>query len=271
MSSPYNNDVKSALMARDFFWEVSRGNVPGHRIVHKFGHNGAVTALTPVCDGGVYQTPTAAVTIAAISDDVDDTAAGAGAQQLTIEYLDSDFVEQIGTLEMNGTTETTETILDVLRIVRAYVSRSGTYATSAAGSQQGTITFKVASAGATWGTIPEIGVSGMGVGQSLIGAYTVPAGHTAYVLTTQASVEVSGTKSADIYFFARSNADDVTTPFSGAMRMKSLVGSVAGVNQANHKSYEAYAAKTDIGFMAFASSSAAVSVDFEMLLVADGY
>ena len=271
MDTRYNQDIGTAKMSKDFFWEVSRGHVPGHRLVHKFGHNGAVTTLTPVCDGGVYQTPTAAVTIAAISDDVDDTAAGAGAQQLTIEYLDSDFVEQIGTLEMNGTTETTETITDVLRIVRAYVSRSGTYATSAAGSQQGTITFRVASAGATWGTIPEIGITGMGVGQSLIGAYTVPAGHTAYVISQQASVEISGSKAADIYFFARSNADDVATPFSGVMRMKGLTASVAGVNQAAHKSYEEYAAKTDIGFMAYAATSAGVSVDFEILLVADGY
>ena len=265
----YNADMGDAQLTRDFFWEVSRGHIAGHRMVHKFGHNNAVTDLAPVCDGGAYQTPTAAVTIAAISDDVDDTAAGAGAQQITIEYLDSDFVMQIGTLEMNGTTETTETVLDVLRIVRAYVSRSGTYATAAAGSQQGTITIRVASAGATWVTIPEIGTTGFAVGQSLIGAYTVPAGETAYLLHAQASVE--GAKPADLYFFSRNAANDVVAPFTGVMRLKGLHTGVDGTITIVHQSYEAYAEKTDIGFMAHANTSAGVSAEFELLLVKEGY
>jgi len=269
MDTRYNQDIGQAKMSKDFFWEVSQGHVPGHRMVHKFGHNSAITALKPVCEGGVFNTPTAVVTIAAISDDADDTAAGAGAQQITIEYIDVNWAEQIGTIEMNGLTETTETIAGVLRINRAYVSRSGTYATAAAGSQQGTITMKVASAGATWATIPEIGTTGFGIGQSLIGAYSIPAGETAYIISAQVSVQ--GAKPADAYFFKRENAEDIVTPYSGIMRMQAIIVGVEGTVPLAHKSYEGYPECTDIGFMAYAATSAEVSVDFELLLVADGY
>lgn len=261
-------EVVKDNMSRDFYLDVAQGQKKGYSTVHKFGRNEAVgTSLVPVCYGGVYQTPTATVTLEAISDDANDTAAGTGAQEITLEYLDSNFVEQTATIEMNGTSATSGTVAGVLRLFRLYVSRSGTYATASSASQNGTITVRVSGAGATWAQIPEVGTTTFGVGQSLIGAYTVPAGKTAYILSTNISVD-SG-KAVDCYFFARNNADDISTPFTGILRSKNIYSGVtAGLYQVQHKTYEAYTEKTDIGYLAsVASGTADVSVEFELLLV----
>jgi hypothetical protein len=105
------------------------------------------------------------------------------------------------------------------------------------------------------------------VGQTLIGCYTVPRGYTAYILSVTIGVE-SG-KPATVHFYRRLNANDTTTPYS-PMRIQNWWSGLDGVTQIDHKTHESYPEYTDIGFMAYVSStSAAVSVDFEMLLVAN--
>jgi len=249
-----------------FMLMVQAGEFDGISTEHKFGRNAAVSStIIPIASGAVYQTPTEAVTLAAISDDAADAAAGAGAQQLTLVYLDADFALQTATIEMNGTDETTETVEGVLRLIRVYVSRSGTYATQASTSQKGTITVRVASAGATWATLNEIGTSGLALGQSLIGAYTIPAGKTAYILG--ATITVDSAKTANLYFFKRENANDIVAPYSGVMRVQSILTGVSGIHEITHRTFEKFPEKTDIGFMATAATPADVSVEFELLLI----
>lgn len=265
------HDINGVHFPQYMGWEtaIARGFVPGHSYIHKFGAiNGLTTDLTPVCQGGFYRTPTSPVTLAAISTDADDTAAGAGAQQLTLEYLDSNFTEQTATIEMNGLTETTDSISGVTRLYRAYISRSGTYATQASPSQQGTITIRVSGAGDTWAVIPQIG-AGFGIGQSLIGSYTVPAGKTAYIL--RQTINVDANKPADVYFFKRENADDTGTPFTGVMRLQNQWIGVANAGLTfEHSSMEEYPALTDIGFLAkMQTGTGDVTVEFELFLVDD--
>jgi len=255
------------MPTRDFLTEVALGLHDGYSLVHKFGFNSAVgTSLEPITSAGVYQTPTSTVTLAAISSDADDTAAGAGAQQITVQYLDSTFTEQTDTIEMNGTTETTDTITGVLRVYRVWVSRSGTYATSSTPSQQGTITIRVENAGSTWATIP-LADTGFGAGQSQIAWYTVPSGYTAYILSFFISVDTN--QSADIFFFKRENADDTSSPYSGVMRAQNSYIGVNGVLTIDHKTNESYPAMTDIGFLGKAAANAEISCEFELLLKAN--
>lgn len=254
----------------NFLLQVALGKVPGYSLIHKFGNNESVgTSIVPICNGGNYQTPTGTITLAAISSDTNDTAAGTGAQQITLVYLDTNFDEQTATIEMNGTTETTGTVTGVKRLYRVYVSRSGTYATQAAASQNGTITVRVAGAGATWATIPTLATS-FGPGQSLIGAYTVPAGYTAFILSQIFSIESN--KAVSLYFFKRDNANDTSSPYSGVMRIQNIFNGASGVFEIEHKSSESYAEYTDIGFMGATSTGTAnVAVEFEMLLVDNNY
>lgn len=262
-------EVVKDNMSRDFYLDVAQGRKNGYSTVHKFG---AVTlsgtSLTPVCQGGFYRTPQvgSTVTIEAISDDANDTAAGTGAREVSFSYLDANGAEQTGTIATNGTSASTETVSGVWRIYRAWVSKSGTYASQSSASQKGTITLRESGGGSTWAQIKEIGTSGQAVGQSLIGCYTVPAGKTAYILSSTFSV-ASG-KTPTLYFFARTNADETAAPYSGTMRLKNYyAGVVGGTTEIEHSTYESYSALTDIGFFAVGSNGDEISAEFELLLV----
>lgn len=254
-----------------FLREVAKGRVVGHSLIHKFGANDNIgSTIAPVCQGGFYRTPqsTGTVELAVVSTSVNDTAAGAGAQEITLEYLDSTGAVQQGTIATNGTTESTETISGVLRLVRAWVSGSGTYASQSAASQQGTITIQVSGGGDTWAVIPQV-TTGFGAGQSLIGAYTVPLGHTAFILSVIMTVD-SG-KSADLYFFKRDNILQTSAPYDAMRMQNTYIGIKGGPHTVEHQTNEKYSELTDIGFMAVGSAGTDVDVEFELLLIDNDY
>lgn len=243
---------------------VIRGEIPGFSHVHKFGSNSAVsTTLVPVCQGGVYRTPTAAATLAVISSSANDTAAGTGARSIQLEYLDTDLFTQFKTINTNGLTESTETVTGVFRLIRAKIIDSGTYGTQTASSQAGTLTIREAGAGQTWAVIQEA-VTGFGVGQTTIGAYTVPAGKTAYLMSV--TLTVDSVKTASFFFFARERANVITAPFA-PMQVKNIYKGLSGLAQLEHFTYDAYPEYTDIGFLALAPVSADCSVEFELILI----
>jgi hypothetical protein len=251
-----------------FLLEVAKGNIPGHSLVHKFGHGAVGTSFVPVTSSLVYTTPVAAIALEVISNDADDTAAGSGAQEVTIIGLTLDGTEISQVVELNGTTAV-PIPTSLFRLYRWYVSRSGVYASPGAGSHEGILTIRVASAGATWSTIL---FAPFPHGQSQIGWYTIPAGHRGYLLSQ--FIKVDSVKVADILMLHRSNADDVATPFAGAFRLISEFTGIAGngVVLQPLSPTNGFVEFTDIGFVAkVASATADVSVDFELLLIKDGY
>jgi len=259
------------FQARDYLLEVARGNVAGHSLVHKFGANAALSnSMAPIASAMVYQTPTAAVSLEFVSSSAADALDDVGMQEITVIGLDANWDEQTVVMAAHATDGTTAVAISGtwLRVYRAYVSSSKTYASAAAGSHVGTITIRVASAGATYA---EISLSnGFPMGQSLIGAYTVPAGFTAYILTQAFSSDVSGTKTTSFYFFKRPNADDVATPYSGIMRVQNLTVGTQGIGQFYHDSSEKFLEKTDIGYMGITDAGTfSASVEFEILLIAN--
>jgi hypothetical protein len=210
--------------------------------------------------------PTTAVSLEAVSDDADDTAAGAGARTLYIEglALDGSIVTQ--TIAMNGLTAV-PIPTPLWRLYRWYVATSGVYATTATGSHEGVITIRVASAGATWS---QLDMTPYPHSQSEIGWYTVPAGYTAYLFLQE--INVDSTKSADIIFVRRENANTVAAPFS-AMRMLAQYVGVAGSSPSDQNApINSFGAFADFGYMGkVASSTGSVSVAYEILLIKDGF
>ena len=254
----------------NFYDEVVLGNVPGHSVVQKFGRNEAVpTTIVPVCIGGIYQTPTVAVTLEVISDDADDTAAGTGARNVILQGLDQDFnliEEELATAGLSASAATT---LTFIRLFRIKVTKSGSYATQTATSQHGTLTIRQSGAGATWATIDEIATD-FGVGQSQIGAYTIPNGYTALLLSKFVSVET--TKSINAYFFQRPNAHIIAAPFEGMRLVEQETGIIEALTRQTKAPLQKFYEKTDIGFMAIASvGTASVSCDFELMLIENDY
>lgn len=270
LNQPLGLDADSILVRPTFDWlDVSRGLLTGVRVVKKFGANLAVgTSYTPVCFGGSYQTPTTAQSLEFVSSDSADALNGAGLHELTVEGIGPGWVEQSVSTAAHATDGTVAVAISGtwLRVFRIYVSLSGTYATQSAGSHAGTITVRASGGGVTWGQIPLD--NSFPVGQSLIGAYTVPTGYTGYVFLHDLSVDTG--KTVDVAFFARENADDTSSSYSGGMRVKSVIRGLVGGSVADLSGGRIPLKVTgpaDVGFLAAGATTPEVAVEFEVFLV----
>lgn len=253
----------------DFLIEVVKGNVPGHRLVYKFGKATVGTTLVPICRSLSYRTPITATALEFVSSSVNDTSAGTGAREITLIGLDTNWQEVTQILATNGLTAVDLTT-DLVRLYRWYVSESGTYANQTTGSHVGTLTIREDGAGQTWSTI---GITPFAIGQSEIGAYTVPVGERAYVFIQE--LQVDSTKTVDAIFFQRKRANDITAPFGAMRALANFVGISGNINPNTHAPQDGFTTvgeATDIGYMAkVASATADITVIFEILLIKDGY
>lgn len=247
----------------DFYYRVANGQVPGHSLVKKFGSGSVGTSVVPITQTQDYQTPTTAQALEFVSNNANDTAAGSGAQEITIQGLDSNWEQVTQTLETNGTTAVALGT-NLTRLYRWYVSRSGTYATSTAGSHAGILTIQGSGGGTVWDTIP---VAPFPMGQSQIGVYSIPSGKKAFLY--HKNVHVDTNKSADVFFFQRPIVDDVTTPYTGTMRLVNReVGAAGSIVTGDAFPSGPFVGPCDIGYMGEVSTGTAdISVNFELLLV----
>lgn len=248
--------------------EISRGNVTGQTLVHKFGHNESVgTAYEPISRGGVYQTPTpsnATTLRIKAGGNANDTAAGTGARAVLLQGLDENgaFVEE--TLATAGASASAATTATFMRLFRFLVSDSGTYATSTAGSHAGDIVIEDSAGTADWGTIDA---ANFPKGQSEVACYSVPAGYSAYL--TFIDIEVESNKVVDALFFVRSNILDETAGYP-AMRLQQRFSGITSGVQKEFDYPIAYTGPCDLGVMAKVSTGTAiVNAQFELVLIED--
>lgn len=255
---------------QDFLIEVAKGNIAGHSLVHKFGHNDAVgTTLVPISLGGIYRTPqvAGATALRIKAGDANDTAAGSGAREVTLEGLDETGALVIEPLITAGASASANTSATFIRLFRVWVSSSGTYASATAGSHAANIVVENAAGTEDWATIEA---SVFPASQSEIGAYSVPIGFKAYVLSAAAFSDSS--KITSIFFFQRKNILETVPPYT-AMRLvfdATVEGIPADVTP--RSALDDFVGPCDIGIMGLVNTgSALVHVDIEILLVADGF
>lgn len=203
--------IDENLIRQDYAERLARGALKGRTVIQKFGRANVGTAMTPVSWGGFYRTPTAAAVLEVLGA-AQDTAAGSGAQEVTLIGLNENWKEVTQSVEMAGATAVTCTT-PLTRLFRCYVSRSGTYGTQAGGGQAGDITIRESGGGDTWAILDD---TAFDVGQSEIACYTVPSGRVATIHGI--SVSVDAAQDSDVIMLVRNNADDITTPFSGILR-----------------------------------------------------
>ena len=247
---------------------IARGLIDGVSIVHKFGRNDAVgTSFVPVAMGAAFQTPPAAsATTLRIKagGDANDTAAGSGARSVLLQGLDETGAEVTETLATAGTSASAVTTTTFMRLYRAYVTGSGTYATAGTQSHADDIVIENGAGGTDWLTIDA---TDMARGQSEVALYTIPLGKTGYVKSIH--ISVASNKTADVLMFKRESILDSVAPYQ-ARRLQIQFGAVAG--EASLKPFTPmgpFHELTDIGFMAKAALSAEVDVDFEIILFDD--
>lgn len=252
----------------DFYTEVEKGRVPGHSIVHKFGHANVGTTMVPVTNSLVYQMPLSAISLEFVSDDANDTALGSGAREITFIGIDENYAEVTFSIATNGLTAV-PLPTNLLRLYRWGVSPrgSGTYATTLIGSHVGTLTVRAVGAGVTWSIIqPDPYPSS----QSEIAFYTVPDGFRAFI--AQQDISVDSVKSVEVNLIARTGIDIVVAPFDPMKVVVHYIG-LTGGNPTDFKApIDSFPARTDIGYMGKISNGTAdITIHFSILLIADTY
>jgi hypothetical protein len=274
LNQAYALDASASITRSSFTWlDSARGLTSGLQPIKKFGRNDSVgTSFEPICFGGIYQTPqsgSATTLRIAAGGNANDSAAGSGAREVTIEGLDQDFNYVEEAIATNGTSASLATVATFTRVFKSRVSKSGTYATSIAGSHAGNIVIENSGGGTTWLVMDS---AGFPKSSSEVGAYTVAAGKTGYVKIRNLSID-SG-KTIDLVFFSRENADEVSPPYS-PMRAQSVVSGVSGgsieVFGDVDVPFGPYVGPTDIGFMArVTAGNASVAIEFEIFIIDEG-
>lgn len=262
--------AENTFEGNDYFLSVMKGDVPNQSIVNKFGRNGSVgTSLTHISIGNTYATPTTAQDLEIVSESASDNPGGTGGHKVIVEGLDFNFDPQFEEVILNGITPVALT-KQFLRVFRGFISESGSYVTTTTPSHIGRITLRdLGGAGDDWFTISTVEetATGYGIGQTQIGTYTVPRGFTAYLLSKTFSVESN--KTASLYFFKRENANDVTPPYTGIMRLFEQNDGIAQLSTIASKApLQVIKEMSEVGFFAkVPSTTGSISVEFQLLLI----
>ncbi len=260
----------SNFFTKEFLLEVEKGNIANHSLVPKWGHNDAIgsTQFDPVTRGGVYPTPQIAGAVnlrIKAGGNANDTAAGTGAREVTLEFISTTGALVIETLATAGVSASAATASTAIRLIRAYVSKSGVYATALVGSHVADIVIEDSGGVADWGTIED---NGFPRAQSEIGVYTVPTAHTAFLLG--GSTTTDSAKITDILLFVRTGILQTAAPYD-AMRSIHNEELKGGTNPLGIQGSIKVPGESDIGWMAKVDSGSGVGVHirFSFLLIED--
>ena len=112
---------------------IGAGVIPGKTPVNIYGRNSDVDNtvecvwMGPAGLGGPYVFPATPIRMQVVStDNTQDTAGGTGARSVKINYLDTNFLEQEETINLNGTTAVPTVATNILRVNAFYVVVAGT-------------------------------------------------------------------------------------------------------------------------------------------------
>ena len=182
MSREYSSISRFGL-TEPFNLQVARGQIAYHYSVFKFGFNPDVddSPETVWAEGGLYSYLSAATVLKISSSSADDASAGTGARTVELQGLDGDYNQISETVTLNGQTAV-NTTKSFLRIYRMVVKTAGTGAQNAGVIYAGTGTVTLGVPANKYATIA------IGDNQTLMALWTVPAGHTAYLLQTDVTV-----------------------------------------------------------------------------------
>lgn len=251
----------------DWHYRLSSGNISRKESVFVFGRNTDVgTSLyEPITDAGIYWTPqvSGASTLYVQSSSTSDSAAGTGAREITIEGINAAGELVSDSVATNGTTASSATSNSYIRVLKAYVSASGTYGGQSTPSHIGTITVRDSTSN---GTRAQISSTGFPRGSTQIGVYTIPTGKRGYI--EYLSMNVDSNKTATIAMFKRGNILQTSAPYSAIQVVSEFPGVNGNTEFSPMSPVNNLIGPCDIGFMGIGIKNAAeISVVFELILV----
>lgn len=247
--------------SEEFYLQVARGQVVGHRVLTRSGVNpdidtGAVESLWDF--GGLYVFPPSASVMTVSSSSASDTAAGTGARTVLVTGLDANYAEIQEIVTLNGTTAV-NTVNAYLRCHGMTVLTTGSGATAAGNIHMGT--------GVVTAGVPAVVYAFilLGWNTSQTVAYTVPAGYTAYLVDlVVSSISSAVNQSTQLSFRQRSSVAG-----SAFLRGGSLVAT-AGLVHIPYVIPRAFGEKMDLDIVAATTDNNVVAtVAARILLVSN--
>lgn len=248
---------------------IARRLVNGGAKDNKFGFNSAVgTAYAPVTTLGVYRTPqvSGATQLRVKAGNVNDSATGSGARSVRLQGLDATGAFITEDIPTNGAAAGTASTRSFLRLFRAFVSASGTYADST-GSHAGNIIIENAAGTEDWAQI-SVGASGIGKSQSQIVCYTIPKGYVGHALGIFMSADSN--KPVDFLIMQRQNILETVPPYTARRVVEEYIGLVGTVNSPFSIPLGPFPGLTDIiAYARVGQGTAAVSAGINFALFAE--
>ena len=236
------NDAQIVRVSNAPLFDIARNLYADKNSVHQFGFNGAVPngtfadlwAYGPT--DPIYNWPTTDETLRiAAGGNVADTAAGAGARKVFVQYLDSNGDQQQDELTLAGASASDATTSTARRILRAWVSETGTYGDN----NTGDITIENSTSGQV------VAFFGAGIGQTQLSMYTIPANYTGYIFKVGVEIASGANKDADVRMWSRRDAYVTSAPY-GAKRLMHQWAAVQGSNLLEFDSPVVLPALTDV-------------------------
>lgn len=241
--------------------DIARGIVTGARAVRQYGRNSAVSStFVPLARGGVYRTPQVgsqqALRIRS-GGNANDTATGSGAREITLVGLDATGEPITDTIATNGASVSSASSKQFLRLIDAFVSKSGTYATQTALSHAGTINIEDG-AGNLWAVIQDTDIARS---DTEIGAYSVPVNRSLYI--SHIRLQSDEANKTNIVMFKRSGILQTAAPYN-AMQLIAEFPSLSGTEILTYDPPIRIEQLSDVGFLAKSNSGTIdVSVGFD--------
>jgi hypothetical protein len=230
-------------LLRDSYFSIAQGQVGGYSLAHVTGYNSDLDIgvdETVWAAGGLYPWSTWNSTrvITVVSTSASDTGS------VVVSGLDVNYNPITEEIDFNGLTSGTGTV-QFKRVNSALYKDSGA-------NNVGVITLT-----ANGGTV--VGLIEAGIGQTLNGIYTVPAGHTAYILCGDFSVHKG--KNAQVRFFIR--------PFGQSFRIAHIGETTESTYRYDFTVPVAMTEKTDLDIQAalIETNNTRVTTNFSMILV----
>lgn len=241
-----------------FELQVARSQISWHYPLHKFGFNPDIddAVETVWAQGGLYSYLAAATQLSISSSSTADTSAGTGARTVTLSGLDANYAEISETVTLNGQTAVTTTN-SYLRVFRMVVRSAGSGGQNAGVIYAGTGTVTVGVPANKYATIA------IGDNQTLMALWTVPAGHTGYLMQTDVTVATTqNNKYCTVSLVAR--------PFGEVFQVKDRFVKAESQTTLEYPIPLKFEEKTDIEYRAVGDSAGAdiaISAAFEMIYI----
>lgn len=252
--------IDLAERARDYFVEVSKGNIQGQTSLNINAHNEALGTVEEDIQGqgGVLIFLESAEIISFSSTDAGDTISGLGARTILITGLDENFTEREEVVNLSGTS-IANTTNEFIRINDLKIDSVGQYNNTNFGDITATAFFA--------NTIQGFVEADEGIAHS--SHYTVPSGQNAIIVSISSSIQTG--KTVEMHLHKRDNANDITVPVSPVITIKDFHG-IEGSFQLINKANLVFDEKTDVWFSASTSSGTTsdLELNFDLIQYAIG-